>query len=181
MKPVYLIFTLLITAAPGFLSERIRLDDSLIVPGSGAENIILGDTESEVRKRKGQPEKTALFNEDHELFRDIFGISSPGGVYYRKIYHYSISGFMVFFYNDRVSAIAGLNTFRVTGDSVSLQNGVDNFVYHYGNRGLAVLKKGSHALYLYREQGIAVIDDSGNDSIDMYLLFPSAEAPSGER
>ena len=181
MKPVYLILTLLITAAPGFLSERIRLDDSLIVPGSGAENIILGDTVSEVRARKGQPDKTAVFNEDHELFRDIFGIPSPAGVYYRKIYHYSISGFMIFFHNDRVSAIAGLNTFRVTSDSVSLQNGIDNFIYNYGNSGLAIMKKGSHAMYLYRKQGIAVIDDSVNDSIDMYLLFPSTETSQREQ
>lgn len=180
MKPICLILAAMITAAPGFLTERIRLDDSLIVPGSGAENIVLGDTVSDVRARKGQPDKTAVFNEDRELFRDIFGTASPGGVYYRKIYHYSILGFMVFFHNDRVSAIAGLNTFRVTSDSVSLQNGIDNFIYNYGNRDLTILKKGSHALYLYRKQGIAVVDDGSNDSIDMYLLVPSAETARRE-
>ena len=174
MKPVYLIMAMLITSAPGLLDERIRLDESLIVPGSGAENIILGDTVSEVRARKGAPEKTALFNNDHELFRDIFGISSPAEVSYRKIFHYSIMGIMVFFSNDRVTAVAGLNTFRVTSDSASLQNGVDSFIFNYGNRDLTVLKKGSHTLYLYRKQGIAVIDDGNNDTIDMYLVFPSA-------
>ena len=88
---------------------------------------------------------------------------------------------MIFFHNDRVSAIAGLNTFRVTSDSVSLQNGIDNFIYNYGNSGLAIMKKGSHAMYLYRKQGIAVIDDSVNDSIDMYLLFPSTETSQREQ
>jgi hypothetical protein len=180
MKPVYVIVAVLITSAPGLLNERIRLDDSLIVPGAGAENIILGDTVSEVQARKGAPEKTALFNDDRELFRDIFGIASPAKVPYRKIFHYSIMGFMVFFSNDRVTAVAGLNTFRVTSDSASLQNGVDSFIFNYGNRDLTVLKKGSHALYLYRKQGIAVIDDGNNDTVDMYLVFPSSENAQGE-
>lgn len=60
----------------------------------------------------------------------------------------------------------------MTDEAVKLQDGADSFIINYGNSGLRIITEGSHRIYIYRDLGIAIFDDYGDDTIDMYLIFP---------
>lgn len=154
------------------LEDNIRNDRVLVVPGVGAENILLNDKADTVLTVIGYPDKVSEFRERMELFVNIFEVKSPVKIYYDKIYFYESRKAVIFLDNGIVSAITGLSSSRISSDSVDLSRGIDYFVFSYGNRDREIIKKDHDSIYLYSNKGIAVIDDDSNDSIDMYIVFP---------
>ncbi len=152
----------------------VRSDTALIAPGMGAEGVLLGDTQKELAALSFSADKEASFDEPKDLFADIYGESVNLKIPYSKIYYYETRRFVVFMNRDAVTAIAGMNTGRVTADSVGLENGMQHFMFNYGNEGLAIVTKNPHRLLIYRSLGIAVADDEGDGTIDMYIVFPPA-------
>lgn len=176
MSPVqYIIVVLLSAQVIGDVSlnldERIKSDESLIVPGRGAENIILNDDAAELLSVKGHPDRIAQFRTRRELFKDIFRIDSPVKVYFDKIYHYQLERLTIFTLNRRISSILGMNSYRITIDSVNLSNGVEYFVFNYGNSDVKILSRKNNKIYIYINLGIAIFDDRNDDTIDMYIVF----------
>jgi hypothetical protein len=140
----------------------------------GAEGILLGDTPRELAALPFGADKEASFDRAKDLFADIYPEKVNLKIPYSKIYYYEARRFAVFLYRETVTAIAGMNTARVTADSVGLENGIQHFMFNYGNEGLDVVMKNSHRLLIYRSLGIAVADDEGDGTIDMYIVFAPA-------
>lgn len=153
------------------LKVNIQADKSLIVPGLGAERILLNDEAQHILSQMGYPDKIARFNKSRELFKHIFDIRISPNIYFTKIYYYKASGIIVFLNNKKVSSIIGLNKFRITNESVNLQNGAEYFIFNYGNKTLKTVKNNKNTLYIYSQQGIAIVDDKSDDTIDMYIIF----------
>ena len=153
----------------------IRNDVSLISPGHGAENILLAQGSDDVISLKGYPDKISEPDKKKELFADVLKINAPAKIVFDKIYYYNMRKAVVFLNSNTVCAIAGLNPQRITVDSVDLNKGAEYFIFSYGNKNLQILKKddGSKDTIYYYRNGIAVVDDKGDDKIDMYIVFPA--------
>lgn len=164
-----LIFSILLIPAflsCGLLQNNKQKDITLVVPGKRAEGFILS-------------EQAAA--SDHAYVID----SSSMPLVISELIHskyipdfrfnritYSRNRYIVFLNDGTVSAVAGLNPgSRITDEAVKLSDGVDNFIVSYGNEGLKIVTEGDHKVYIYRELGIAIFDDYGDDRIDMYLVF----------
>lgn len=167
-----LIIKILILSFCVSLENNIRNDSVLVVPGIGAENTLLNDKADSVITIKGYPDKVSEFKKRMELFFNIFEVKSSLKIYYNKIYSYESRKAVIFLDNGVVSAIVGLSNGRISPDSVDLSRGIDYFVFSYGNRNLEIIKKDRDRIYLYSNIGIALIDDNGDDSIDMFIVFP---------
>lgn len=124
---------------------------------------------------KGYPDKVSEFEERKELFRDVFKIKSPVNIYFDKIYYYNYHKAIFFIDSNLITAISGMNTDRITPESVKLSKGIEYFIFNYGNKNLKTMKKenGNDIIYLYSKYGIALVDDKNNDRVDMYLIFPA--------
>jgi len=153
------------------LFERIKADAGLIVPGVGAERVVLGDNISDVIKsyrgekcRISKPAKTT------DVFKEIFRVESDFRLDFEEM-HYFEGRAMILFKNREVSSIIGFRK-RVTIDAVDLSRGVEYFILHYGNSGLKTITRGDSRIYLYQKTGMAIVDDNADDQIDMYIIFP---------
>jgi hypothetical protein len=182
MKSIIIICMLTFSAADfdNSINFSIKNDSSLIAPGLGAENILLNQNADDIRSLKGYPDKISELNEKNELFKDVLKINAPVKIIFDKIYYYNFRKAIFFLKDNTVCAIAGLNAQRVTIDSVDLNKGAEYFVFSYGNKNLLVIKKDSDSkdfIYFYNN-GIAVVDDKGDDKIDMYIVFPAEEKPN---
>jgi hypothetical protein len=154
------------------LIKKIRQDESFIVPGLGAEKIILGDDISQVVQRFTQNSyKISKPKKMTELFKDVFGLSSRVPIYFDAVYHNGEKKFSLFVFQNRVIAILGMNVNKVTFDFVELTSGLNNFILNYGNKDLNRMRNESHGIYYYPSRGIAVVDDNFNDTIDLYIIF----------
>ncbi len=163
------------------LIRKIGEDESFMVPGLGAEKVILGEDIklavqrfSENRFKVSKPEKTA------ELFKDVFGLQSQAPIYFDAIYHDAGKKISIFIFQNRVIAVLGMNVNRVTIDFVDLSIGVNNFILSYGIKDLNQIKNESHGIYYYPAKGIAVVDDNLDGTIDMFIIF-RARGHNGRR
>jgi hypothetical protein len=175
---IFIIICLIIFPAATFdntINFSIRNDASLIAPGYGAENILLTQNADDIMALKGYPDKISELNEKKELFNDVLKINAPIKIIFDKIYYYNFKRAIFFLNNNTVCAIAGLNTQRITIDSVDLSRGAEYFIFSYGNTNLNILKKEieSKDIIYFFNNGIAVVDDKGDDKIDMYIVFPT--------
>ena len=145
-------------------------DTFLIIPGKSAEGYILGEA-----FKKGD-KNSSLTEEPPSFLSDILQIQGLPQIVFDHI-HYSKSKAAVFTRHNIINAVIGLKPAdRITDDAVRLSDGADNYILNYGNSGIEIIRDGKHRVYIYRKLGIAVFDDNGDDSIDMYLLFiPSSE------
>ena len=151
---------------------KLRSDRVLVVPGIGAEGVELGEDVAVLVSLVGYPEKIVNPGEKKEIIRDIFNARTSLSLYYDKVYYYQTRKSIFFINQGRVSAIAGLERSRVTIDSVDLDAGLENFIFNYGNEGLQVLERQKGRLYIYKKIGILVADDLGDNSIDLFIVFP---------
>lgn len=151
---------------------KLRSDRVLVVPGIGAEGVELGEDVAVLVSLVGYPEKIVNPGEKKEIIRDIFNARASLSLYYDKVYYYQTRKSIFFIKQGRVSAIAGLERSRVTIDSVDLNAGLENFIFNYGNEGLEVLERQKGRLYIYSRIGILVADDRGDNSIDLFIVFP---------
>jgi len=144
-------------------------DLSLVVPGKSAEGYTIGE------KITASGRNLSTDKESSPPLHKILGIKKfPEISYDSIIYHKDKT--VIFTRHNIVTAIAGLNAERrVTDSAVKLSDGADSFILNYGNSGIEIIREGEHTGYLYRNVGIAIFDDYGDDSIDMYLVFIPSE------
>jgi hypothetical protein len=159
------------------LSSRLRDDETLVVPGRGAERLLIAEGADAVAARMGTPERIARFDVTGELFEKVYKMPADLKIPYDMIYYYRAKKCVVFLHQGKVSAIAGLSNSRVTDLPADLSRGVERFIFSYGNDGLAVAEKGRNRAYIYGRLGIALFDDGANDGIDMYLVFKARPSP----
>jgi len=177
LNPVNLIVKLFIISALSIqfteaeLKIKVKTDRMLVVPGIGAENVVIKDSYKELAAAKGIPERVADFKSQKELFRDVFKLQSEINIGFDKICYYEVKKAIVFLRSGEVVAVAGLDKNRVTIDAINLEGGVENFLFNYGNDGLSVIKRGDDKIYLYGNIGIALFDDKSDNVIDMFLVF----------
>lgn len=154
------------------LNEVIKHDASLLIPGFGASGIVLGeDSNSVIRRFKKHELKLSKPKKGDELFKSIFKISCSTKIYFDSLYYNDERKISFFVFHGKIVSIIGLDLNKATIDAVSLLQGVNNFIFHYGNKNLYIYKSGTHGIYLYPGLGIAIVDDDMNDTIDMYLVF----------
>ncbi|HNR88166.1 MAG TPA: hypothetical protein PKM65_07485 [Spirochaetota bacterium] len=152
--------------------RRVPADETLAVPGVGAERIVVGDAAPVVIGRLGVPDAKAQFPERRELFRDVLLTPAPITLFFTAVYEYRTRRVAVFMDRDRVTAIVARTTGRVTPESVSLARGVEYFIFTYGNAGMhAIAKPPANTLFLYPRLGIGIVDDKNDDTIDMFIIF----------
>ncbi len=154
---------------------RIRNDKSLIGPGIGAENILLNQSADDIMSIKGYPDKISDLNEKKDLFSNVLKVDAPIKIIFDKIFYYTYQKAVYFLNSNTVCAISGLNPQRITIDSVDLNKGAEYFIFNYGNKNLTMLKRKKDSkdiIYLY-SNGIAIVDDRGDDRIDMFIVFPA--------
>lgn len=146
--------------------ETALKDSTIVIPGKSADGFSLNETSS----LPGDISQINNSSMPPPLSDLIKGDLIPEIKFNRIIY--SRNRHIIFINNGVVTAIAGLNPAnRVTDDAVKFSDGVENFIINYGNEGLKIVTEGEHKVYIYREPGIAIFDDYGDDRIDMYLIF----------
>ena len=144
-------------------------DASLVVPGKSAEGYIIGEELS-----RGE-QLTPAGGDTIPSLSVILGINSIPGVDFDSFIYFRNRA-VIFTRHNVITAIAGLGVERrVTESAVKLSDGSDSFILNYGNSGMEILREGQHWAYIYRRLGIAIFDDYGDDSIDMYLVFAPTE------
>lgn len=153
------------------LKVKIKSDETLIIPGFGAENILLDDASDEIISLKGYPDRVCEFEKAKEFFKDIYNLESPQKIFFNKIFHFIDINLIILIHENVVSAIIGLSSSRITVDFVNLSKGVEHFLFTYGNKDLNVLTKNDNKFFIYSKLGFAVADDKSDDVIDMYLIF----------
>lgn len=160
------------SASRNLRKEKILLDVSLIDPGFGSEGIMVGEDINAVIMRFGKSRfKISKPARENELFAHVFRIAGPVKINFDAIYNNEERTCAVCVFRKKVVAIIGFDSGRTTTDQVALQNGAENFIFNYGNRGLRELGGGLNKMYVYPELGIAVIDDDADDTIDLYFVF----------
>lgn len=167
--------------SPDELRLRVKNDPSLVAPGFGSEGVVLGETVNSLVRDRGRPDRVAQPGGMRDLFREVFGQATGPSIRFDRVYHYTYGRFSVFLLGEQVVAVAGYERVRVTTDAVNLAAGVESFIFNYGNEGLERLAKRKNVMYVYRDIGIAVADDGGDDSIDLVLVFTAAKGPERAR
>lgn len=170
----------LLAAASADMQNRIIADETLIILGIGAEKASLGESASTIIARLGSPRRTAKAESNGEVFQTVFNLKADLKIPFDAIYYYGEGKGIFFFHQNALSAIAGGAKNRVTDQAVLLGKGVQQFIFHYGNAGLAIVPKGKHRAYCYFQKGIALFDDNGDDGIDLYVVFRPMIAPQGQ-
>lgn len=155
---------------PG-MSHKVMSDRTLIAAGLGAEKIMLGMSEGDVLKAYTLSDYTVSRPGKSEMFKQVLKVETDMGIHFDRVLYFAAEKFAVFISRGKVRAITGFSLNRVTPEGVSLDRGVDYFVYSYGNKGLKVLNRGSNLLYLYESLGICIADDDADGDIDMYVIF----------
>ena len=156
------------------IHERIINDETLVVPGMGAEKIIIHEPVAILNSTyQGLDYRLAKVGDNQDVFRDILKINNKNGIVFNEIRYFYGNNVVVFIKNNIVQSVAGMNTDRITLDSVDLGRGASYFVFNYGNESLTVYKKPNGYVYIYAAKGIAVFDDDNDDSIDLYMVFPA--------
>lgn len=168
--PWFAVFLLAGTASPD-LHNRITSDETLIVPGFGAEKVALGENSGQIIARLGTPLHTVKAENRGEIFQTIFNVKADLKIPFDSIYYYGEGKGIFFLHQNAVSAIAGSPKNRVTYGAVSLDKGVQQFIFHYGNEELTIIPKGKHRAYCYFQKGIALFDDNSDDGADLYVVF----------
>ncbi|MBP7734834.1 MAG: hypothetical protein KA369_02565 [Spirochaetes bacterium] len=152
--------------------DRILRDSTLIVPGIGAEGILINEDIEDVFKRVGRMKyKVSKPRATGELFKNVFNVNSRKKIYFETLYYHEENKYTACVFHGKVVAVIGLNNNRVTLDSVNLRSGINSFIFNYGKRNLYLVKSDSNAVYIYPDRGTAVADDGMNDSIDFYIVF----------
>ncbi len=170
-----IILSITATLAPAGLENRIPEDSTLIIPGKGAEKVLLGDDAGTLLRRRGTPDRIARFEQPKELFEHIYAMPMELKIPFDLIYYFRECSCTVFLYRDKVSAVAGVPASRVTDLPVELDGGIDLLILRYGNEGMIVKQKGKNKAYLFPNLGMALFDDEGDGSIDLYIVFPQRE------
>ncbi len=151
-------------------ASMVVSDSTLIVPGVGAEGVLLGMTLKEIKELKGEPLRVTE-KKRWKLFRDVFQLKEIADVPFDMMIEYGYPGITIGLKDCKVQFVIGQSQQRVTISGVSLEKGVSYVIFRMGNEGLHILERTQKSLYMYKSRGVAFFDDGSNDSIDMYAVF----------
>jgi len=151
-------------------ASRVVYDSTIVVPGVGAEGVLLGMTLEEVKDLKGEPGRVTK-KKRWKLFRDVFHLKEITDVPFDMMLVYNHPDVTVGLKDCRVRFVIGQSQQRVTNAGVSLEKGVSYVIFRMGNEGLRILERTQKSLYMYRTRGVAFFDDGSDDSIEMYTVF----------
>jgi len=150
----------------------IKHDDAVIIPGIGAEGILLGENIDElisISSYKNYQVSKPYAPKD--LFKNVLKVVFSKKILFDHIYFFEKKKLFIFVLKHKVVAIAGSRDDRITLDSISLAKGVDFFIYNYGNQNCKKIKSAENIIIIYSKIGLAIIDDKSDNSIDMFLVF----------
>ncbi len=154
------------------IDKLIRKDRKLVVPGRGGEGVLIGEETSAAQGRlSGDNFTLSRFRIELDLYRDILKVESPHRIPFDRILFYPDLDTVLLSRKGCVNGIIGLNSMRITSDSVNLDKGLEYIIFNYGSESLVTLKKRKGTIYIYLNSGIAFIDDNSDNSLDMYILF----------
>ena len=154
------------------IRERIRNDETLIVPGAGAERIYLGEGVGRaIKSFEGASYTLAKRGKKQDIFMEVFSLNTEFSLAFTEIYYCKTKEVFFMSLKGVVVAVGGFNRNRVTADMVDLKKGAEYAVFRYGNEGLRVIRKAKGQAYYYRALGFAFFDDGFDDMIDLYLVF----------
>jgi len=164
-----LLLTVLLASCNTVGNRESEKDRTLVIPGQSCEGFALG-------KKTGISGFTSIVDPTKKdtplsgiLSRHLPRLNFNRIAYMRNRY-------VLFLHDETVKAVAGLSSInRITDEAVRLSEGADIFIMNYGNSGLEIIRDDRHRIYLYRKLGIALFDDYGDDTIDMYLVFTPEE------
>lgn len=153
-------------------NNYIKSDPTIVIPGYGAERIVLGEKISSALYRlKKNNFHLSKFSKEQELFSRVFNIKSNYRIYFKRIYYFEKKGIIIFSNDAIITGIMGLNSSRVTIESVNLEKGIESILFNYGSKDLHIIKNSTGKIYSYLNYGIAFFDDDIDNTIDMYLVF----------
>lgn len=155
-------------------AARVVRDSSLVVPGVGAEGILLGMKVEEVKELKGEPERVTQ-KKRWMLFEDVFKLKEVDDVPFDSMLVYGYPDVTVGLKSGKVQFVIGQSSQRVTSSGVSLERGVQYLIFRMGNEGLHILERTEKSLYMYSTRGLALFDDGSDDSIEMYAVFKPSD------
>jgi hypothetical protein len=158
------------------IKDRIRTDQTFFAPGIGAELALLNDDAAAVFRSRGKSCRVSKAGVKKELFKDIFRVESQLQIYFEDMY---FCGETAFFFIDggKVRAIAGFQSRRVTPEAVALDQGIEHFLFTYGNKGLSVIQRGSETVYIYQTYGIALFCGPRSSIPEFYIIFAPESRP----
>ena len=151
--------------------EIINNNTRVIVPGIGAEGVLLGDKEGDVIRKYKATDISIIRTEKKDFFSDVLRINAPCQVYFNKIIKIANANIACFMYNGSVCVITGSNNDRVVLNNISIINGIDYFIYSFGNKGISKFQSGKNHLLLYAEKGICIADDDNDNDNDNPVGF----------
>lgn len=179
MKFVYTIILLAMNCilfANESIFERILQDETLIVPGRGAERVLLSENIVNVMDRYGKYRfKYSRPPQISELFKDIFKVDGNLRIYFDGIYYNDEKKFALFVFKKMIVAVVGFNQNKITEDSILLSKGLDHFIFSYGNKHMTIVENAGNKICIYPDRGVALIDDGRDDGIDMYIVFTALQ------
>lgn len=154
------------------LKVKVIRDDQLIVPGFGAEQVLLGKDFSEITKQfKKDNYKIVQPPTKNNLLKHVFKTSIFNNIYFDRMYFFEKRGFVVLTQNQKVVALLSMNVQRVTIDSVDLHLGIKNFLDAYQKYNFKKNKLGNNTIYNSNRLGMGVVDDGNDNLLDMYYIF----------
>jgi len=142
-------------------TNQIKPDQTLIIPGKQCRGIKIGDTSS----LKSIKTKTR-----QSLFKNILRINAGFDIEFDS---YSKTLDYVVLFDNNITKAVILNHIKndVTSDAVKISRGAENFILFYGNRDLTTVNSERNIIYLYRKRGIAICDDTTDDTVDLLIIF----------
>jgi len=165
-------FIVLIITNPLSSDQRIINDPTLIIPGIGAERALVGESVLNLENiYHGDLFQISKFDEKKNILKDIFNIPTGPMIFFDTINNFVENKIIIFSFKNSITAIAGFNRGRVTIDTISLDKGIEYFIFNYGNHGLLIMNHEKGKIYVYSKIGIALFKEKNSDMIDMYLIF----------
>jgi len=173
---VFIILMALAVCADSSITQgmkiKVRKDEYLIVPGVGAESVILQDKKFDIRSILGQEKYTISQTQRlFDIFIDVLGVKGLPSVSFNCIYFVENKSVMYFIENDHVVAIAGLRCNRVTIDLVELHRGVRHVLSRYNQTRMVKNEIKGNVIFVFPEIGFAIADDNNDNVIDFYIVF----------
>ena len=171
---LFCVIALVVSESPVILGLKVKIkrDDHLIVPGFGAENILLGENVGELSKQyKKDNYRIVKPDGENNLLQHVFKTSFRKKIMFDEMYYFEGRKIIIMIREKIVVSVLSMNRQRVTIDSVDLHLGVENFIKAYKKNKFKKYLSNDNVLYNCRELGIGIVDDGNDDVVDMYYVF----------
>lgn len=154
------------------LKVKIRRDDQLVVPGYGAEQVVLGISLGEVGAQfKKDDYKVVIPGKMNNFLKHVLRSPVYNKINFESMLFFNKRNFVLLMNKGVVVSVLSMNVQRVTIDSVDIHNGVRNFLKSYRSYKFNKSRFGQNTMYHCNRLGIGFVDDGNDDDIDMFYIF----------